>query len=235
MTFGLVKSIIEENILESYKDEISFKKAINEFKHNVLNNKDFSKIYSIYDELSKPQGLSPEDAKEFLQEGIYLIQKMIQNVKLPKLIGESKVENKYKNIDDLVYGTNKVNLHERVLLKKQIVSVLKESKKETSSDKIGLPISSMVKIANQTISNYIENLDENTKKELFEIIKEDSKNLEEKFNNLVSSTLEKLNPILDDENNEETKKTLRETIERVKSEKFSQVNFLKLKKLNEAL
>lgn len=235
MTFGLVKSIIEENILESYKDETSFKKAINEFKHNVLNNKDFSKIYSIYDELSKPQGLSPEDAKEFLQEGIYLIQKMIQNVKLPKLIGESKVENKYKNIDDLVYSTNKVNLHERVLLKKQIVSVLKESKKETSSDKIGLPISSMVKIANQTISNYIENLDENTKKELFEIIKEDSKNLEEKFNNLVSSTLEKLNPILEDENNEETKKTLRETIERVKSEKFSQVNFLKLKKLNEAL
>lgn len=235
MTFGLIKSIIEETILESYKDENSFKKAINEFKQNVLNNKDFSKVFSLYDELSKPQGLSAEDAKEFLQEGISIIQKLIPNLKLPKTMGESKVENKYKKIDDLVYNTNKINLHERIQLKKDVVSVLKENTKNLSMEKISLPISSMVKIANQTLNNYIQSLDENTKKEFFEIIKEDSKTLEKKFTDLVGSTLEKLDPLFQSEENEDTKKTLKETIERVREEKFSQINFLKLKKLNEAI
>ena len=235
MTFGLIKSIIEENILESYKDENSFKRAINEFKHNVLNNKDFSKVFSLYDELSKPQGLNTEDAKEFLQEGISIIQKIIPSLKLPKTLDESKVENKYKKIDDLVYNINRVNLHERVQLKKDLVSVLKEDTKNLSIEKISLPISSMVKIANQTLNNYIQTLDENSKKEFFEIIKEDSKSLEKRFVELVESTLEKLNPLASSEENEDTKKTLQETIERVKSEKFSQINFLKLKKLNEAI
>lgn len=235
MTFGLIKSIIEENILESYKDENSFKRAINEFKHNVLNNKDFSKVFSLYDELSKPQGLNTEDAKEFLQEGISIIQKIIPSLKLPKTLDDSKVENKYKKIDDLVYNINRVNLHERVQLKKDLVSVLKEDTKNLSIEKISLPISSMVKIANQTLNNYIQTLDENSKKEFFEIIKEDSKSLEKRFVELVESTLEKLNPLASSEENEDTKKTLQETIERVKSEKFSQINFLKLKKLNEAI
>lgn len=235
MTFGLIKSIIEENILESYKDENSFKRAINEFKHNVLNNKDFSKVFSLYDDLSKPQGLNSEDAKEFLQEGISIIQKIVPSLKLPKTLDETKVENKYKKIDDLVYNTGKINLHERIQLKKELVNVLKENSKNLSIEKISLPISSMVKIANQTLNGYVQTLDEDTKKEFFEIIKEDSKSLEKKFIDLVESTLEKLNPLASSEENEDTKKTLQETIERVKSEKFSQINFLKLKKLNEAI
>lgn len=235
MTFGLIKSIIEENILESYKDENSFKRAINEFKHNVLNNKDFSKVFSLYDDLSKPQGLNSEDAKEFLQEGISIIQKIVPYLKLPKTLQETKIENKYKKIDDLVYNTGKINLHERIQLKKELVNVLKENSKNLSIEKISLPISSMVKIANQTLNGYVQTLDEDSKKEFFEIIKEDSKSLEKKFIDLVESTLEKLNPLASSEENEDTKKTLQETIERVKSEKFSQINFLKLKKLNEAI
>ena len=39
MTFGKIKSIIENNLLESYKDEKEFKKSLKEFKQNVLNNK----------------------------------------------------------------------------------------------------------------------------------------------------------------------------------------------------
>ena len=105
MTFGLIKSIIEESLLESYKDEKSFKKAMNEFRHNVLNNKDISKVYALYDDLSKSQGLSQEDAKEFVSEGISLIQKLLVNIKLPKIVGESKVQNKYKLIDELVFVT----------------------------------------------------------------------------------------------------------------------------------
>ena len=234
MTFGLIKSIIEENILESYKDEKSFKKALNEFKHNVLNNKDISKIYSLYDDLSKPQGLSQEDAKEFVSEGISLIQKLLTNVKLPKIIGESKVQNKYKLIDELVYTNSKINLTERVQVKKQLVKNLQES---TTSTVVGIniPISSMVKIANQTLNSYLENLDENTKKEFFEIIKEDSNELENRFNSLKEMALGKLVPLMESENDNDTKSKLEETISKIQEDSFSQINFLRLKKLHESL
>ena len=75
MTFGQIKSIIENNLLESYKNEQEFKKSLKEFKHNVLNNKNMSKLYSLYDQLTTPQGLTETDAKDFLEEGITLIQK----------------------------------------------------------------------------------------------------------------------------------------------------------------
>ena len=77
MTFGLIKSIIEENLLESYKDEKSFKKSINEFKHNILNNKNLSKLYSLYDDLSSPQGLTDDDAKDYLSEGVSSIRNIL--------------------------------------------------------------------------------------------------------------------------------------------------------------
>ncbi len=57
MTFGIVKSLIEKNLLESYKNETEFKKTLREFKHNVLSNKAMSKAYDIYSQLSSPQGL----------------------------------------------------------------------------------------------------------------------------------------------------------------------------------
>jgi len=234
MTIGLVKSIIEENLIESYKDEKTFKKSLNEFKHNVLNNKNLSKIYSLYDELSAPQGLNESDAKEFVTEGVILIQKLLQNVKLPKIVGESKIENKYQDIDDLVYMNTKLSLNERVNLKKKISKQISESvisKKET----VQIPISTMVKIANQTIQNYLENLDESSKKELFNILKEETTELENKFNNLVSKTTEKLNSIAESENDNDTKQKIIETISKIKTEKFNQLNFIRLKKLEESL
>jgi hypothetical protein len=234
MTFGLVKSIIEENLIESYKDEKTFKKSLNEFKHNVLNNKNLSKIYSLYDELSAPQGLNESDAKEFVTEGVILIQKLLQNVKLPKIVGESKIENKYQDIDDLVYLNTKLSLNERVNLKKKISKQISESvvsKKET----VQIPISTMVKIANQTIQNYLENLDESSKKELFNILKEETTELENKFNNLVTKTTEKLNSIAESENDSDTKQKIIETISKIRTEKFNQLNFVRLKKLEESL
>ena len=165
MTFGLLKSIIEENLLESYKDEKAFKKAINEFKHNILNNKNISKVYSIYDELTKPQGLSKEDAADFLNEGIFILRTILPNVKLPSNLSESKIENKYKNLDSLLYPEiSKTNIKERVETKKNLLEII-SSEPQTNKPKVNLPLSSMVKIANQTLKNYIENLDENSKKE----------------------------------------------------------------------
>ena len=232
MTFGKIKSIIENNLIESYKDEKEFKKSLKEFKHNVLNNKTMSKLYSLYDQLSTPQGLNESDAKDFLEEGVHLIQTLLSSIKLPKTLSENVV-NKYSDIDALVY-TNKLNLLERVNSKKNITSVL-TSTSNVVKESINIPLKSMVSIANQTLNKYVENLDESSKKEFLQLISEDSKSLEGKFETIRESAINKLNVILEKEEEFEFKTKLSETIDRLKNEKFDQLNFLKLKNLEESI
>ena len=231
MTFGQVKSIIETSLIESYKNESDFKKSLKEFKHNVLSNKTMSKVYSLYDQLTTPQGLSESDAKDFLEEGINVIQKLLKDIKLPKTVSESK--NEYSDIDTLVY-INKINLLERVRSKKKIINIL-TSEKKTLKETINIPIKSMVSIANQTLRGYIENLSENDKKEFLQLISEDTETLETKFETLRESTIVKLNSILEKEEEFEMKTKISETIERIKNEKFDQLNFLKLKNLESSI
>jgi hypothetical protein len=232
MTFGKIKSIIENNLIESYKNEKDFKKSIREFKHNILMNKQMSKVYALYDQLSTPQGLNESNAKEFLEEGVNLIQKLLTNIKLPKTLLET-IENKYSDLDTIIYS-NKLNISERIQSKKNVINILM-SDNNLVKESINIPIKSMVNIANQTLSNYIENLDESTKKEFLLLISEDTKSLESKFENIKESAVNKLKTILEKEEEFELKSKISETIDRVKNEKFDQLNFLKLKNLEESI
>jgi hypothetical protein len=232
MTFGIIKSLIENNLLESYKNEKDFKKTLREFKHNVLNNKSMSKVYELYDQLSTPQGLTESDAKEFLEEGISLLQRVLPSIKLPKTISES-VKNSYTDIDTLVY-TQKTDIKERINAKKNIVSIL-TLKTETVKESINIPIKSMVNIANQTLKTYLNTLDENSKKEFIQIVSEDTKILESKFETIRESAITKLQTILENENESEIKLKISETINQLKDEKFDQMNFLRLKNLEESI
>jgi hypothetical protein len=232
MTFGAVKSLIEKNLLESYKNEQEFKKILREFKHNVLSNKSMSKAYAIYDQLSTPQGLNEQDAKYFIEEGVNLLHKILPSVKLPSNVLEG-IENKYSDIDALVYN-QKVDLTERINSKKKLISLL-STKKELVKESVNIPISSMVTVANQTIKNYIQTLDEESKKEFFQIVSEDVKVLEGKFEVIRENAILKLRNILDKENEQDMKHKISETIDKIKLEKFDQVNFLKLRNLEQSI
>lgn len=232
MTFGKIKSLIERNLLESYGNEKDFKRILKEFKYNVLRDKNLSKIYSIYDQLSTPQGLKEQEAKDFLQEGVNLLKELLPSVKLPKTIDES-VENKYQKIDVLVY-TNKVQLSERIECRREVLNTLMSPKVE-KKDSINIPIKTMVNVANQTLRTYLDGLDETTKKEIFKLISEDSKKLETEFQTLKESAMSKLTKILENENESEMKDKITETIDRIKSEKFDQVNFMKMKSLVDSI
>jgi molybdopterin converting factor small subunit len=127
-----------------------------------------------------------------------------------------------------------VDLLERVNAKKNILKVI-TSKKESIKENINIPISSMVAVANQTVNNYILNLDENSKKEFFQIVSEDIKTLETKFETLRESTISKLTNLQNNEDSQDMKTKISETIDKIKSEKFDQLNFLKLKNLEESI
>jgi hypothetical protein len=156
----------------------------------------------------------------------------LPNIKLPKTLSENIV-NKYSDIDSLVY-TNKLNLLERVNSKKNITNVL-TSNNNTIKESINIPLKSMVTIANQALHKYIETLDESSKKEFIQLISEDTKTLEDKFETIRENTIKKLNSILEKEQEIELKTKLSETINKLKSEKFDQLNFLKLKNLEESI
>ena len=142
-------------------------------------------------------------------------------------------EHQYSDIDALVY-TNKFNLLERVNSKKNITSVL-TSTNSVVKESINIPLKSMVSIANQTLNKYVETLDESSKKEFFQLISEDTKSLEDKFETIRESAINKLNVILEKEEEFELKTKLSETIDRLETEKFDQLNFLKLKNLEESI
>jgi restriction endonuclease Mrr len=231
MTFGQIKSIIEKNLVESYKDSSTFKQTLKEFKHNVLNNKSFSKVYSIYDDLNTPQGLSENDAKEFLEESVNVIRHLLENTSLPK--NGEKATNIYQNIDNLVYFEN-VNIHERLSSKKMLIdNLMLTTKGLNESPKI--PLKSMVSIANQTIGKYIESLDEATKKEVFYILASKNEDLEVEYTTLKESTINKLKVLLNKQEESDIQSKINETIERIEIEKFDQVNYVKLKRLEESI
>lgn len=232
MTFGKIKSLVEKNLIESYTNQNVFKKSLKEFKKNILDNNHLSSLYALYDQLSSPQGLSESEAKDFMNEGIALIQEILKVSKIPNFISESKT-NEYSDIDVLVYNTN-INIMERVRAKKNIMSKLMEQVKKHESV-VNLPIKTTIKIAKQTLSNYFETLDEETKKEFISIISEDTEVLEKKFNEVKTNTLNKLNSILENQQEKELKEKISETIDKIKSEKFDQLSFLKLRNLEKSL
>jgi len=170
--------------------------------------------------------------KEFLEEGVNLLQRILPSIKMPKSL-EEEVNNNYSDIDTLVY-TKKIGISERIKAKKNIIETLKGNK-NSIKESINIPVTSMVKIANQTLRNYIETMDENSKKEFFQIVSEDNKNLENRFEELKTSAISKLQNILENESESDVKTKINETIDKLKEEKFDQLNFLKLKNLEGSL
>jgi hypothetical protein len=231
MTFGQIKSIIEKNLVESYNKPTTFKQTLREFKHNVLDNKNFAKLYSLYDDLTSPKGLKESEAKEYLEEGINVIRHILEKTQLPKK--GSDVENLYEDLDNLIYF-NKIDIQERIDSRKKIMKNLMSESHKTNKV-VSLPLKSMVSIANQTINSYLESLDETTKKEVFHVLASKTDDLEKEYTNLKESTISKLSSLYEEQSEGDMKTKISETIEKIQSELFDQVNYVRLKQLEESL
>jgi hypothetical protein len=189
-----------------------------------LTNKQANNVFSVMNALAKD--LIAKSTTGKLVKPNYGYVKFLENVLSWRSKGDTTKPSQI--------GIDTTNMEFKIGNKSFPLSKIQENKKLTESV-INIPITSMVKIANQTVQSYLDNLDESSKKDLFEIIKEDSTELESKFNSLKQIALEKLNPIMENEDDDETKKRLEETILKINEDKFSQINFLRLKKLTESI
>jgi hypothetical protein len=236
--FGEIKSKIETYLTESYQKN-TLKDNLFVFEQLVLKNKNISKIFYLYDELSDKKGLDESIANEFVNgtitsyENLYnkITPKQIQELK--SWVGHVKCENKYQDIDNL-FSTNVLTLENKIKSKKVILESLK-NKKDDKKEIINVPLKSMVNVANRTVENYISSLNESERKELKKILSTPKESLVESYNTEKENVISKLNDQKEGESDNDTIKTIDQVLTKLQTESFSELNYYKLKQLNESL
>lgn len=235
MEFGLIKSKIEKRLSSSYLNE-SLKNDLFIFNELVLKNKDVSKLFSLYSDLAENRGYDNSFAAEFIKESV----DRIKNIKPTKKsiteinmwLSTTKTNNEYKDIDNLV-SENNISIEDKLNSKNRILECLK-SKNITSTEIKKLPISEIVDIANNTIKSYLKTLNESDRNKVERILKEDDSKLSLRYDIIKEDVIDKLNS-LKETSEEDVVGRINETLDKLNSENYSKVNYIKLKELNSSL
>ena len=237
MKFGELKSKIETCLTESYKNK-NLKRDLFVFEELVLKNKNISQVFFLYDELSSNKGLSESVANEFINESITAYENLINKItpnqikELKAWVGHIKCENTYKNIDDL-FSSNVLTLENKIKSKKTILESLKNKAKE-QKEVIEVPLNSMVNVANKTVEKYISSLSESEQKELKTILSTPKEYLIENYGKIKDEVINKLNNQKEGSDSE-TQETITKVLNKLQTESFNELNYYKLKQLNEGL
>jgi hypothetical protein len=241
-TFGLIKTKLEEASVVAYKNNKldSFLKA---FKGLVLENEDLCELYYIYEDLYTNKGLDRDIADDYINETVEYSKILIKenqddlnfiNSWLSKNLIEIK-NNNYKELDTLIYNDSIKNLENVLECKKQIKNTLiKESKIETPTDSINLPLETMVKMYESNLKKNLS-LNENELKEINEIKNLSKDEIENEIKELSESIVSKLSPSLNESVDFELNEKINSTINNVKNTKIDHYNLYKLRKLNSGL
>ena len=238
MKFGKLKSKIENKLVESYKNG-TIKSDMSKFNSLVLKNKNVSKLFYLYDELTSNRGLNESIANEYINQSITFYENTINKINpndlkdLNAWLEGTEYNNEYDVVDEL-FSTGITKLEEKITSKKTILETITKSPKE-EKEVVNIPLKTMVGIANKTISNYVSNLSESDQKKLKTILSSNEDELKEKYNSLKESVISKLEKIQESDQDKEVGNAINETIEKVSSESFDKLTYLKLQELNNNL
>jgi hypothetical protein len=233
MRFGVIKTLVENKLIKSFVDK-QLEKDMKFFRSELLENKSFKRLYFIYNSLNENKSLDKETAQ-------YLVDDLSNEARKLKLSENtiSKIskwtrgvvkENNYTIIDDLIYGDD-LKPEKKSIAKKSIVESLTKQPTIKESKKV-VPISTMMKIANSNIEKTLSELNESDRQEVISKLKKNP--TKEEFETIKESTIQKLEKLIN-ESDEEIKKTLVETRNKIQDTKFNKKEFLKLEELNNGL
>ena len=200
-----------------------------------------TEIFYIYDDLSSKKGLSKDIATDYVNESIEYCQILIENnkkslSKLTEWVSKFNVNtpNNYKNIDTIIYNTSIRDL-ETVLESKKIIltNIISEESKKEIKESVNLPLSTMVKVAEENLKSELSNLSESEKKELVSIATLSKEELESEFNSLKESVISNLKGSLNESKEDEIKTMINQTITKISDSKCTQYDLYKLRKLHQ--
>jgi len=231
MKFGELKTIVENKLVDSFiKNEL--KSDLKVFNKIIKEDKSFGKMMMKYDSLLENKGYDKDVATFMFDEiisdlkSITLKESTIQTIlKWSKGI---QCENKYSDIDEFITSDD---FEKKFKIKKGIVEGL--SKKPKIKESVKLPISSLVKVANNTIKKHLDTLNESDREKVMEVLKSEDI-LKEKFKELKENTISTINSMIS-ESDESVKSTLSETVKKIENTEFSKKEYVKLLTLNEGL
>ena len=241
-TFGTIKTKIETTAVELAKKPL-FKRFIFEFNVLVLENKDISELYYIYDDLSSNKGIPSDIANDYINETVEYSQILIesQNQSLEDLntwinSWNKKDINNYSDIDNSIYNTGIRNLESILESKKNIKeTIIKEQKRKEIVESVYLPISSMVKIANENLKRELGDINEIDKKELNGILTLSSDEIKKEMSELKETVIKGLKNTLTESKDGDLDTTIQNTINKIMESKEDHYNLYKLRKLNTGL
>ena len=226
MKFGQLLSKIEGLMINSYVNETT-KIELKNFKKLVLENKNASTMFYIYTELSKKKGYDKTLSESYINESLRQVEKIIPKLNTQKIeywVKDVVSENNYKDIDNLIYNSPD-KIMENVESRKTLMKTLSETTEVKTA--IQLPMETLLNIANKEISSYIENLDEDSKRDLSKVLMTEDAELSKEFEELKTKTINSLSN-LNESMDESTTKKLQETINQIKGEEFSKINYVRL-------
>jgi arsenate reductase-like glutaredoxin family protein len=233
MRFGVIKTLIENKLVKSFAEK-KLSKDMKFFKNTILEDKSFKRLYFIYDTLKENKGLDKETATYMVDDLVNEAKSLSLNEtilnKIKKWTLSVVKENNYTKVDDLIYGDT-LNPEKKSIAKKEIVESLTKKPIVKEEKKI-VPIKSMLKIANNNVQKALEELNESEKEKVISLLK--SEPSKEEFESLKESTINKLDSLIN-ESDEDLKKVLSETKEKVVSSHYSKKEFVKLTQLNQGL
>ena len=219
-TFGTIKTKIEKASIGLY-GKPEFKTYMSQLKTMVLENKDLSELYYIYDNLSKKKGLSNDIATDYINESIEYSQILIENNERSlKNVDEwissivKKSVNNYKDIDITIYNKSIKNLETVLESKKRIINTIISEDKKEIKESINLPLKTMLRVANDSLSDKSIKLEIDTLKE-----------------NVISN----LKTSLNESKENDLKDTIENTIKKISESKYDKYNLYQLRKLNQGL
>ena len=235
MKFGLLKSKIENCLVEAYAND-TLKRNLFVFDQLVAKNKNINKLYYLYDELSSNKGLNESVASDFVNQSITIYENTINKISKSELedlklwVADVDAKNNYEDIDN-IFSSNVLTLENKIKSKNIIIENLKKT--ENSEDDLkNVSINEMVSIANKTVKNYISSLSENEKRKLESILLESDEKLKIKYEVIKEDVIDKLMDLKSQETDDSVKSKITETITKVNNEKYDKLNYFKLKELN---
>lgn len=235
MKFGLLKSKIEKYLVESYINK-DFEDKLFVFNELIIKNKNMSKLFYLYDELSSPKSMNESIANDYINESVVIYENTINKITKKQLdeismwVGHVKTKNEYSEIDNL-FSTNILTLENKIQGRKVILENLKKTN-QTESLVENISLNTLVEAANKTVNNFLNGLNESNKKSLLKILSENDQKLQNKYDILKETVLEKLEDLKLSESENDVIKRINETIQKVTNEEYNKIAYFKLFELN---
>ena len=240
-TFGTIKTKIEKASIGLY-GKPEFKTYMSQLKTMVLENKDLSELYYIYDDLSKKKGLSNNIATDYINESIEYSQILIENNERSlKNVDEwissivKKSVNNYKDIDVTIYNKSIKNLETVLESKKRIINTIISEDKKEIKESINLPLKTMLRVANDRLNKELSNISETERKELIGLSSLSDKAIKLEIDTLKENVISNLKTSLNESKENDLKDTIENTIKKISESKYDKYNLYQLRKLNQGL